>query len=490
MQLAIIVLLSPAPSDSGDMAQKQAPTFVQTIGTICQPVAVSTPRNVLLLRDRTRQRFVRPLQVRAARLKSIVDASAALSDDVEGHGSRTDVAESESELQDSGSRESDQSSEPRATSDQQSYEEGPEAGGGDDDGADGADGADGGDSSGHDGHHDHHHDGERTPKAVFLAAGNTTRHSVEVAWSWFVAAIVRVFNVIPVQILTTLIGLLSGYAAHRRSVEVEKKREAASHEARAKAERDRIEKELRQKYEKMHGPLLKAACKLSERLYVLVSGAETSKWDDGEVPYPSSLYTTYLLGRYLGLVEVMKRQSHQVMDLGYPAADRIFLNILGRIQGVLAAEDASLIRLQETEAYFKPAPGQKPVSGGPFRVSSRNQSALGELMLRRDGMDNRFGDEGTAADAVMTFCEFAKRMEVDPELRKWFNPVTECIEQLQACGHNAKSRAKVKTARRHNVSDAREDGRALIGSRPYFVQCALQDLIDFLVSVVLLPFLL
>lgn len=424
--------------------------------------------------------------LRAAQLRINPYAASAPapapSDGVETEESRTEVAESEPLATGSESAgENQASTTPHAADDHASVEE-YGTGGGDDDGNDGDDGNGSGGYNNDRGHH--HEDGGKSPLTTFLTVGDSAKRTLGVVWKWFAAAAVRLFNVIPAQIITTLLGLLSGYAAHRRSTEVEKRRIEMSKEAEVKAERDRVEKELRQKYQRMHGPLLKAACKLSERLFVLVSGAESARWDDGDEPYPPALYTAYLLGRYLGLVEIMKRQSHQVMDLGYPAADRIFLNILGRIQGVLAADDSSLLRLQETEAYFKPAPGEIPVPGGPFRVSSRNQSAIGELMLRREGMDERFSDEGTAADAVLTFCEFAKRMQSDVELQKWFNPVVRDLESLQNCGQDAKSRAKIKNAKKLNVSNARADGRALIGSRPYFLQCALQDLLDFLVRII------
>jgi hypothetical protein len=64
--------------------------------------------------------------------------------------------------------------------------------------------------------------------------------------------------------------------------------------------------------------------------YVLVTGL--SLWENdvdtghASSPYNGTVYTAYLVGRYLAFVEHIKKQSSDSLDLGYPAADRVLLN--------------------------------------------------------------------------------------------------------------------------------------------------------------------
>jgi hypothetical protein len=132
------------------------------------------------------------------------------------------------------------------------------------------------------------------------------------------------FRFVPPQVLTALIGLASGWAAQRRSNEAKRREAERSAAAAARQARAAQERHLAELYDDNHGPLLKAACKLSERFFTLVTGF--SSWEEDKEPYNGTMYTAFLLARYLAFVEHIKRSSRDTLDLGYPAADRIFLN--------------------------------------------------------------------------------------------------------------------------------------------------------------------
>lgn len=299
-----------------------------------------------------------------------------------------------------------------------------------------------------------------------------------------------VFSTVPAQVLVALIGMMSGVLGTRRKVASDKRAAENSKKAEARRRREAIEQERRAIYHEVHGPLLKAALKLSERLYVLVDDSKGApQWREDGNPYPAALYSTYLLGRYLGLVEFIKRET-QVLDLGLPVADKIFVNILGRVQGVLSAGDMTLGQLQMTERYFKPPVGAKPVHGGPLRVMPRSQVAIGELMMRPVPNGRIGASEITVSGTrvvkpeVLSFQEFTVKLKTDKEMRKWFQPVIREFEKLEKRGAKARRQGKRFERSRRQMRSKREDGRTLVGSRPYFLQCALLDLVDFLVSTI------
>lgn len=101
----------------------------------------------------------------------------------------------------------------------------------------------------------------------------------------------------------------------------------------------------------------------------------------------SPLYSAYLLGRYLATVEILKKES-TVLDYGFPAADRIMANILGRIQGIMCANDRLLIDMQNAENFFQLGPGEKPLKAGPLKIPPRRQTVMGELLFRDCGRRN------------------------------------------------------------------------------------------------------
>lgn len=178
-------------------------------------------------------------------------------------------------------------------------------------------------------------------------------------------------------------------------------------------------------------------------------------------------------------MEHIKRQSHQTLDLGFPAADQIFLNILGRIQSSLAAGDNVLTHLQRTEAAFLPLDG-KVCKAGPFRITPRSQVAMGELMLReREAVDNDKGESLSAAD-VISFAEFAVKMRENSETRTWFKPAIDELNTLERAAVRAHRRSRRLKRRGRVFRTGKEVAPQLVGARTYFIQNALQDLVDFL----------
>jgi hypothetical protein len=238
----------------------------------------------------------------------------------------------------------------------------------------GGGGGEGGSGSGDDGD-EHHRYRQGKSASIATSVAERSRHATSTFLNNAVKLTVALFKIVPAPVLTTLIGISSGVIGQRKREAANQAKAMQNAQARAQAARAEADRKLREKYDSIHGPLLKAASKLSERLYTLVYGSGAPAWrDDGE-PYTGSLYTAYLLGRYFAMVEVVKRQS-EVLDLGFPAADRVFTGLLGRVQGVMAADDGALSHLQTTEAYFQPAHGEKTVSGGLVETASPNSTLL------------------------------------------------------------------------------------------------------------------
>lgn len=107
----------------------------------------------------------------------------------------------------------------------------------------------------------------------------------------------------PLAFCRALIGIGSGYAAQKRKSNLDKVEAAEKKKADITRQRREAEMHLRRLYELNHGPLLKAACKLSERLYTLVEDQNYS-WSDDDKPYSGKLYTAYLFGKYVSLFVV------------------------------------------------------------------------------------------------------------------------------------------------------------------------------------------
>lgn len=273
---------------------------------------------------------------------------------------------------------------------------------------------------------------------------------------------------VPAPVLVALISTVSTisgtrYNAHRNKL--------ASHAAEQKAARQKraeIERILRKTYMELAAPLLKSASKLADRIYFLVD----SDWERIEKPqvepHISPAYSAYLLGRYFAMVEILKQES-ALLDYGFHASDRVLANILGRVQGVFAANDQLLLELQKTERLFHPHDGERVILGGPLRVTPRAQAVLGELMFRRlysktvDFVD-KAENEKRGSRAVITFREFSSLLEKDATIARWYKPVIRDFATLE------------NLLQRIPRSKRRCDP---IGSRLYFVQSALMDLVEF-----------
>lgn len=264
--------------------------------------------------------------------------------------------------------------------------------------------------------------------------------------------------------VTTIVG---SRVKARRDKKVAKNKAIAA----ARLKKAEIEEQLRQLYGELATPMLKSATKLAERLYTLTESDISAVEDSGVKKSASPLYSAYLLGRYLATVEILKKQS-TVLDYGFPAADRIMANILGRIQGILCANDRLLIEMQNSENFFQPGPGDKPLKAGPLKIPPRRQTVMGELLLRRlwkekydfvdDIEDAKELKRGPAA--YVTFLEFTRLMEKDATMRQWYQPVVEEFESLQ----NRIARSSPGKSRRENV-----------GARVFFLQSGLLDLVEF-----------
>lgn len=285
-------------------------------------------------------------------------------------------------------------------------------------------------------------------------------------FSWFATFL----KTVPAPVLVALISLISTVSgtkvkAARDAQTAEKARIAASRQRKRE-----IEKTLRQIYSDLAAPMLKSAAKLAERLHVLIDadwGSYEAREQDAMV---SSLYSAYLLGRYFATVEIVKEKS-ALLDYGFPSADRILGNILGRLQGVLAATDTILTDMQMTEHLFKPDSTQKPLRAGPLKITPRAQTVLGNLMLRRlwkdkyDFLDVHEGKDLTVGTkAMINFLEFSRVFAEDETMRRWYKPVVKDFEKLEKI---VKSLPKEK----------RRDDR--VGARIYFVQSCLLDLVEF-----------
>lgn len=279
----------------------------------------------------------------------------------------------------------------------------------------------------------------------------------------------QVLENVPPPIIVALISLVSTvlgsrYKVYRDAKKAERERADAS-----RKRREEIETHLRETYELYASPLLKSAAKLAERLEFAVnadwSAVENS---DGERDI-SPKYSAYLLGRFLAHIEILKRER-ALLDYGFPTADRILANILGRIQGVLCANDRTLGNIQQTEHFFKPFPGENPIHAGPLKISPRKQTVLGELMLRRswaekyDIVKTNEGSMQHGPKAVLTFLEFCHIYDEDERMKKWYSSITKDFGNIEHLV--TKTKAKRRRAQR-------------VGSRVYFLQSALLDLVEF-----------
>jgi len=263
-------------------------------------------------------------------------------------------------------------------------------------------------------------------------------------------SVTTLLNAIPVPVLVSFIGVFTTYMGHR--FQRYQASESAKRKARA-AERDarsRQESEMAAFYSDFTGPLLRASAKLQERLHCIASIKARALAADAAVDVPGDgrdgdggsggllsdevrdpRHTAYLLCRYFGVLERLKGGS-QAMDFGRPAADRIFLNLVGRVQGVLSASDDGLARLQRSELDFSASSGRPaPLPAGPLRVSTHHQRVVGELMLRSRWFPNAPEADVTGETAgrpgqhmaLLPYHEWCKLLDTEAEMQRWMRPL-------------------------------------------------------------------
>ena len=329
-------------------------------------------------------------------------------------------------------------------------------GGGGDDGKDGGDGDDEGDAEGHDTAKeliDVLPDEQQEAVKRAVADENVSRLAklTSILNGMLSRTLSTILATIPAPVLVSIIGVFTTYMGHRfqryqAAESAKRKAEEARRDARAKQEADMAEF-----YTEFTGPLLRATAKLQERLHCLAA-IKTKALAAGSavgIPHPPVVYggspvpadesrdpahLAYLLARYFGVVERLKGGS-AAMDFGRPAADRIFLNLVGRVQGILSASDGALTNLQRSEMDFSASTGRVPAPAGPLRVVTHHQSVVGELMLRShwygDG-DKAGGGGGTVggkggihtqASALISYRDFCRRLDTEAEMQRWVRPL-------------------------------------------------------------------
>ncbi|KAJ8907444.1 hypothetical protein NDN08_007555 [Rhodosorus marinus] len=181
------------------------------------------------------------------------------------------------------------------------------------------------------------------------------------------------------------------------------------------------EKRIRmyESYREYSEPLLKAAAKLQDHLYII--GSRKAR---GKEVLDDPKYSAYLLGRFFCYVEVFKQLSPS-MTFGKPRRDRIFSNILGRIQVVLAMDESELVQLYG---------GDKRSSSieNPFKIPAQGQASLGQLMMRERWLEYKFKGgsphkTSTYAHSGLHFPEFVQLFEENSEFSRWFGPLVESL---------------------------------------------------------------
>jgi hypothetical protein len=152
-------------------------------------------------------------------------------------------------------------------------------------------------------------------------------------------------------------------------------------------------------------PLLQAAYDLQSRFYNIVRQAflQTYMRRDDERRRYAEFSTLWLLGQYLGWVEILRREV-QFLDFGTQKKNRALQEALGKVSSELARD-----------AY-----------GGRFAVFRTAQRAIGELMI----------EEGDASDASkrtasLGYAEFVQRLE-EPSFAQWFSQLREDLTAISA----------------------------------------------------------
>mmetsp|Transcript_42315 Transcript_42315/g.165209 ORF Transcript_42315/g.165209 Transcript_42315/m.165209 type:complete len:311 (+) Transcript_42315:746-1678(+) len=179
-------------------------------------------------------------------------------------------------------------------------------------------------------------------------------------------------------------------------------------------------------YREYSEPLLKAAAKLQDHLYIIGRRKAT-----GKKVLDNPKYTAYLLGRFFCYVEVFKQLSPS-MAFGKPRRDRIFSNILGRIQVILAMDNSELVQLYGGDNCSSNIEN-------PFKIPSQEQASLGQLMLRERWLEYNFRGgsphkTSSYAHSGVHFPEFTELLEENSEFSRWFGPLVEALNPDHVIG--------------------------------------------------------
>lgn len=273
------------------------------------------------------------------------------------------------------------------------------------------------------------------------------------------------FKNVPPQVLVAFLGIITAFLGRRNR---EKKEKVSKEELKRRAvEQSRAEEiaKIRSNYQSLEGVLLRSAVLLSNRLYDIVEGSATVSPD-------SAKYTTYLIAKYFASVELFKKQS-DALNLGFPAADRIFSNILMRNQGIWAADNDALLTIQKSERLFKPAEGQPLVNSGPLQILPVTQISLGNILLRSYWVkkkrskllcseESSVRESSPSIRAIISYVEFCDLLDTDPVMQKWTRPVEKALRVIEK-------------RRRRNMAE-----KTSVGARIFVVQSSLIDLVNFL----------
>lgn len=279
---------------------------------------------------------------------------------------------------------------------------------------------------------------------------------------------------IPTPVIATIISATATVMVTRiKAGQDSRQAEDSRNETRAQSKME-SENQLRKSYKDLTLPLLKASSKLADRLYQMIDAditmIEDEKVKDDIRGSESSLYSAYLVGKYFSAVQMMSYE-HPLFDYGFPAADRILYNIVGRVQGLFCANDKLFTKLQSTEQYFKS--DSEPLKSGLFKITPKTQVTLGQLLFETQWVmqKNKFPfveankTKASSVRSILSFLEFSRIYDMDDTMHKWYQPIVNDFKKLEAMSGSIEK-----------TKDRRND---MIGARVFFVQSALCDLIDF-----------
>jgi len=262
---------------------------------------------------------------------------------------------------------------------------------------------------------------------------------------------------LPAQYVSLITAILTILLNRRIKLSFEQEEKIRKEEERlSKKKRDRAE-ELHAFFEKYSRRTLTTAGELSERLYAIgmgLDGAHPESTVDGP------LFSAFLVARFLGSVETM-RKEHPSMDFGRPNADRLFANLLHKVDRAFGLSYSSLE--QRSPSY-----GRQGTFGSGFdllRIPSSRQRSMGELMRQSRWKDTvlEIGDVASGGigvhDRLLTFPDFLHLYRTRGEFRSWFQPLVEDFSRATQAGRGKRNRWCIRLG---------------------IIQSTLMDVVDFL----------